>query len=456
MRLAAVALVIVLLVPAVGALTLAPPAETSPAAIAVGAPHPDAAMTDGELVRKIAATMGIELAPPSVVAVPTSVNVAGLVMRLAERGGGEVAPEDAARFLELDPRVAAPTLQLLVAVDRAWTLRDEAYARLTIDEQRELHAAYLALADGTPLDASSTALANDVDPKPLLEAAVLLLDTVELAVLPALQSAAASGAFPDTPIADPAGVLRIGSDGNDIDDKDHAILIEPAGNDVHKGRVGGTSVLNDLSPSTVDSPVSVALELAGDDRYDTNLVHKLTEAYGGTVLGIAILYEVGGADSVVCASYCAGGSGNGVAILRDWTGGDERTAGAFALGSGGTLGILRDGGGDDHATVGSGAAGFGNGIPRAGRGLYWDTAGRDEYSTQRWGEGLAFGTGTAGGYGWFLDEGTDADIYSTMNASMLELRHGCNACTWQVGLGEPINAIGIDEVGNIGDILLGP
>ena len=160
MRGIAVVVAVVLAIPLVGSLYPAPPARVDP-------PLLPKDFRDADLLRLLAAKEGDRPSAQALRAVPAGTTLDGMVTKLAERAGKRVTSADLAPFAKLDPSVAGPTTLLLFAVDQAWTMRDQAFAKLSLDEQRELLARLEAHQD----DARTAALAAQVDEPTLIKLA---------------------------------------------------------------------------------------------------------------------------------------------------------------------------------------------------------------------------------------------------------------------------------------------
>lgn len=403
------------------------------------------ALSDGELVRLLALEVGVDARHPAPLVVPSGVNVPGLVWKLAQRGGveGELAAEDLAAFARLDARVAEPVVALLFAVDVAWAMRDEAFRGLTLEEQLELDALVTTGSDPVRL----RALAAEIDMEMLVNAAILLLDTLDGIVMPQLRALGGSDAWPAGGAWDPAGVLRIGSTGNDLEAADRIVQIDPRGNDVYWNNAGAGTL------GTAGRLLGVSIDLAGDDVYDRGVDRP---SHGAGRFGIGILYEIAGDDFYNANSDSQGAGVLGVGFLREFAGNDTYATGGGTLGYGGEagIGVLREDAGEDEYLAGGLAGGAAEGA--AAIGLLWDRAGVDRYTQRYAGLDIMYGYGEDDGRGWLVDDGTDVDHYSTGNPPPGRDTHGCNDCTWRAGrdgdLGPPLGR-GNDNMGGLARLL---
>lgn len=430
MRAAAIVLAALLLaVPTTGAIHRAGPAAPPDADGAALDPRLvpllPADLRDGDLLRLLAPAAGLHptpRAPPPAPAPGDTVPAAAL--RLARLAGAhDAAPDHFAQYASLDPRLAAPVLAQLVAIEHAWLLRDHAVT-LTSDELRELRD----LAErGDAATPRAQQLAAGVDMQALLDAAILLLDTLDAVVLPALQDLADSDAWPQEALRDDVGVLRVGGTGDDEESKDRILQIDPRGHDRWLNNAGATTLLDDLDPTTPDFNVAVHVDLEGDDVYD----HAET-CQGGAFAGVGIALDLEGIDSYRCARLGMGGGQRGIGYLRDRGGNDTYGAGSYGIGGAvvGGFGIVRDDAGDDVHSVGatSGGAASADGS----LGLLWDRGGSDTYASGFNTFTQAYGFGIDGGRGWLVDEGPSVDSYFP---GAIVAVHTCNDCTWAAGYG---------------------
>ncbi|MFP5356300.1 MAG: hypothetical protein ACLGIK_14325, partial [Gemmatimonadota bacterium] len=374
-----------------------------PAAPTIGLPGP----RDGDIILLLAKHRGIHVDRLPLVEPQPGDTIPGLVGRFATRAG-HVAPSEAdlAVFASLDPALVPPILALLVAVERVWDLRDAAFEGV---------------------DPKHPILSQEQE-RQLVEAAILLLDTLDAVVIPQLQALADAPVWPPVAVADPVGILRIGSAGNDVDTLPRAISIDGRGNDVYKNRIAYATPV-DFNPMTVETPVAVAIDLQGDDKY-------VNAANGRAFLGIAAFYDLRGNDEYVC-SFCLGKATIGVALARDVGGGDTYTTGVDALGTvagaAGGLGYFREDMGDDRYLAETYAVGAAD---DSGIGMFWDRQGADLYESHDSAIAL-FGWGSGTADAWHIDEGAEIDTYWNRERALPYGNGRCDQCIWSSGRDNP-------------------
>lgn len=169
----------------------------------------------------------------------------------------------------------------------------------------------------------------------------------------------------------PAGRIVVTGSGDDVhEERDVLLLVDLGGHDTYREPVGATSSLN--------LPVAIAVDLAGNDRYEA--ADEMTATQGSGIFGTGVLVEVGG-DDVYSAGRCAQGYGFfGTGLLADFGGQD-----LYLLGTGGQgagfwgVGLLADRGGDDVYAMNGVGQGYG-GI--GGVGTLVDYAGNDRYGAE--------------------------------------------------------------------------
>ena len=119
----------------------------------------------------------------------------------------------------------------------------------------------------------------------------------------------------------PAGKIIIGSAGDDRYADTGAFLhIDPGGNDVYEGAV---------AVSTAEYPVSVLMDLGGNDTYRT----ESGASQGCGILGTGLLYDLSGDDSYEAGALSQGAAHIGTGMLFDGSGNDSYTATTSCQGS---------------------------------------------------------------------------------------------------------------------------
>jgi hypothetical protein len=167
--------------------------------------------------------------------------------------------------------------------------------------------------------------------------------------------------------ATPQGVVVLYGYGDDVHerDEDAVLVIDLGGNDTWT-RGASASVLE-------GRPVSIGIDLAGNDRY----VGRQDLSFGGALGGVAIQWDCAG-DDFYDGGHCSLGAGIcGVGVLVDEGGDDVYRAKDFCIGAGAFgIGILMDKGGNDLYHGDLYAEGFAS---TRGCGVLADLDGNDVY-----------------------------------------------------------------------------
>jgi len=161
------------------------------------------------------------------------------------------------------------------------------------------------------------------------------------------------------------GTVIIGGPGRTHYTGGAALIIDAGGDDVYEG---------DVAAALRDLPVSVVIDLAGNDSYLCD-PHSL----GAGFMGVGVLVDLSGDDTYEAGDFSLGSGLFGVGVLSDAEGhdryvGDTCTEGSGAFG----IGVMRDESGNDtyDAALFSQAFGF-----VMGAGVLHDAAGNDVYTT---------------------------------------------------------------------------
>lgn len=163
----------------------------------------------------------------------------------------------------------------------------------------------------------------------------------------------------------PIGLVLIGGPGKNQYEKDAALLIDLGGDDLYRNNAGGGM--------HVPGRVAVAIDCAGNDRYDS----KKDGVQGAGVLGCGILVDLAGDDTYLAGNQSQGCGQLGFGLLIDRAGLDKYNAGGIVQGAGQFgIGILEDAAGDDDFKATVMAQGFGG---PEGMGLLLDRKGKDKY-----------------------------------------------------------------------------
>ena len=107
-----------------------------------------------------------------------------------------------------------------------------------------------------------------------------------------------------------------------------------------------------------DAPLTVIVDLAGNDRY--LLADSTKPGLGGAICGVSMLVDLAGDDYYEGRDVCLGAGIFGVGVLIDHSGNDTYTARTYSQGAGAFgLGILADSTGRDSLTCWQSSQGFG-------------------------------------------------------------------------------------------------
>ncbi len=206
------------------------------------------------------------------------------------------------------------------------------------------------------------------------------------------------------------GIVVVGGPETTYYYDDAAVIIDTGGDDYY---------FNNAGASRDDAPISVSIDLSGNDTYISQKGYCQGTAHFGTgilldfdgddrymgedfcqgfgLFGVGLLYDERGEDSYNGDILCQGGGSFGSGLLRDYHGNDTYMSRMFSQGVGFTKGVggLIDLEGDDLYFVGAKYADF-----RA-----------PERSSQTLGQGFGFGmrpnnmtAGASGGIGVLIDE----------------------------------------------------
>lgn len=296
-------------------------------------------------------------------------------------------------------------------------------------------------------------------PRYLARAALTMLTASE-AITPWVEAAVERDEWPDSPaIADPLGLIRIGGTGDDIEVRERVILIDPRGDDLYLGPVARADPLRyapilpyPVPGHRVASPVSIAIDFAGNDFHQTKYGSTVAAADGG----VAVFDERGGDDTYFVGSRSIGSSDGGVALFLERGGND--TYAPFrndhwlrglssALGDATHRGfaLAMDFGGNDTYDLGDESAGVSwvgliEEAPGTTIGVFCDLSGTDRYTTHAR-RVLGFGTGRDS-LAMFADLGEAEDEYT--HNSYWNLPSATNAARWRDGY-DGANGYGLDD-----------
>lgn len=161
------------------------------------------------------------------------------------------------------------------------------------------------------------------------------------------------------------GAVWVGTPGADRYPGDACVILDPGGDDDYRRGAAGTGVGS--------RPVSVVIDLAGDDVYGSSEDAGVAAAVGG----VALLLDRSGDDTYRTGGIGLGAAVLGAAALIDVAGDDVYDGDRFGQGAGFLgMGLLLDEAGSDVYRLASYGQGFG-GV--GGIGVLHDRAGGDRY-----------------------------------------------------------------------------
>jgi HEAT repeat protein len=208
----------------------------------------------------------------------------------------------------------------------------------------------------------------------------------------------------------PYGPVVIGDTSRTVYEGCFALIIDPGGDDVY-------TLANDR-----DVHFRLIVDGGGDDAYRSTDVSGVA----GAMMGTSLILDLKGNDSYRSGEISMGAGICGLGAIDDREGNDSYFSGIFSQGAGFLgLGILRDGGGNDTYVAGMQSQAFGYVM---GSGLLLEEGGNDTYHTQMsqtdilryddhyltLSQGCAFGSRPdySGGIGLLIDSRGN-DIYSS-------------------------------------------
>ncbi len=180
----------------------------------------------------------------------------------------------------------------------------------------------------------------------------------------------------------PWGRVRLCGGGNDIHPRlPYLLIIDTGGNDTYYG--GGATL-------SIANAISWLIDVEGDDKYgadaeslktpipeQSNRAKASDMAFGGAVLGYAVLIDMAGDDLYRTASAGLGSARFGMGALLDLQGNDLYDGYAFTQGAGyAGVGLLIDRGGQDRYACFQQGQSYG-GV--RGAGFLIDVVGNDQY-----------------------------------------------------------------------------
>ena len=263
--------------------------------------------------------------------------------------------------------VAKPAALLLYSSVQAYDWRQRAFAEAAKrHDLSKLFSRVPADMDREFFDADLFDLMHAVDLKALFAGAQDLAMAVDRAI-PELGKLESNDKFAfrwETPL----GLIEIvGADNNTYDAGIRRLLtIDTGGNDTYAS--GGATL-------SADNPISVLIDLRGNDQYAIR--NTQYASFGAGVFGYGVLVDAAGNDTYNGVGFSQGSGAFGVGCLLDLGGGDRyisrlHSQGAAQFG----IGVLSDIEGHDRYEGFLGIQGFGY---TKGFGLLLDLAGNDEY-----------------------------------------------------------------------------
>lgn len=364
---------------------------------------------------------------------------------------------DLADLATLDPALAEALVPVFVA------LRDAVEARYRIDAGLEARGwgptkvfnqgpglvvdvgrAFPNISDATERDAFYEWHFAEDGPRILADHARRIAFAIEDADL--LRFAGTDGALR---IDTGAGAIVVSGPGDDThDDTTGAVLfqLELGGDDLYLGGAGAT--LDE------DNPVSVLVDLGGDDAYGYVEVPDPDDADGLLPSDEDGRSSAGGYHPSGSEIGRQGSGRHGIGLLYDLGGGADTYAslrmsqGFGAMG----VGVLADDGGDD--TYAAEAASQGAGV--FGLGLVYDGDGNDIWRTWAFSQGFGYvGAGglaydAAGDDTWWSDPGNDFGGTTVYSSPQLSQGQGNSSFTQGAGFGLRGDAYGVWLAGGIG------
>lgn len=273
-----------------------------------------------------------------------------------------------AQVKDVPADIQSATANILQAIMEAAPLRDESLSRVPKDQWNHIyHSTILeeSQCDAHTFDKLVYDAALHFDSRSAFFAAMKLAQVIEKS-FPVLQAQSTKVKF-TVDIPTPIGRVVISSNGNEAHyAQDCALIIDLDGDDAYYGSVAASSV---------EIPVSVVIDVKGNDSYINS--HDGIPSQGSGVFGIGILCDLSGDDRYESQTFSQGCGRFGVGLLYDADGNDTFACKGFSQGAGMYgAGILFDRKGDDkyHCIYYAQGYGFSRGL-----GLLADAEGNDEY-----------------------------------------------------------------------------
>jgi hypothetical protein len=219
----------------------------------------------------------------------------------------------------------------------------------------------------------------------------------------------------------PIGWIRIRGSGDDrIDGEDTLLIVDLAGNDTYLGSAAA---------STAALPLSLVLDMAGDDDYESD-----RPAQGAGLCGVGILLDEKGNDDYKARHYAQGAGQFGLGLLADLAGDDDYSNEFSGQGCGYFgIGLLFDAAGNDDYTLLADGQGLG-GVH--GVGVLADRGGNDQYTAVR--------EHSTTGRPSYHSPGLDVGVSNAQGCGMGRRGDGSDGHAWAGGLGALLDGEGDD------------
>ncbi|MDP8206410.1 MAG: hypothetical protein P9L92_07100 [Candidatus Electryonea clarkiae] len=358
--------------------------------------------------------------------------------------------EDLRKAIEpIDPRIQSEIAETVLHMLEAWKFRE--IGMRNVDYKKALACWRIRHLGETQFDGLEyfpqlDDCARDIDMNSIYYAGYKLLASSELLAdtLKMLRSSLKiDWKNQELNVETPIGRIVLGGSGkNEHRYSDALLVVDFGGNDTWYGAVGSTPSL--------DIPVSLAIDLEGNDHYIND--DEYLPSQGAAIFGAAVLLDVEGDDVYKSKRLSQGASMLGIGVLADMAGNDKYemwTSGQGASYFG--VGVAIDNTGDDNYRLWGdgqgygGVGGVGSLINRTGNDHYWAAPLKDEvYRIDRfhsadsanysYAQGCGIGRrgditdghSWAGGMGTLIDLDGD-DLYESQNWSA--------ACGYWYGMG---------------------
>jgi len=220
----------------------------------------------------------------------------------------------------------------------------------------------------------------------------------------------------------PWGWIRVRGGGDDVVDGEHALLIvDLSGNDFYSGGAAA---------SAANRPISLLLELAGDDQY----IAPELPAQGAGLCGVGILLDAAGDDAYAAGRYAQGVGQFGLGLCADLGGNDTYFTKFSGQGCGYFgVGLLFDVSGNDEYKLWGDGQGLG-GV--SGVGVLADRSGNDAYTAVR--------EASVTGRPSYHSPNDDVCVSNAQGCGMGRRGDGADGHSWAGGLGALLDEDGDD------------